>query len=149
MSEPRTIEEHASFLTKLVLNATAYGASRRNIVNQIQQYLEKNFHLTGVTNATPFRTKNPENLVRVHLDRAVLLGFGQKIKYTHTLVGERQPPLGEQHGNVNFVAVNVCGFMRGGKYFNLDRPALHLLANHNILSIESLEVEDLCCEEGQ
>ena len=65
----------------------------------------------------------------------------------HTLIGERQPTLGEQQGGANFVAVNVHAYVRGGVSITLERPAVHLLASHNILSIESLPLEKQCCEE--
>lgn len=85
---------------------------------------------------------NPDNnLVRVHLRQVMLIGWGEAAQYSHTLVGERQPLADEQHGKENFVAINVTDFVRGGVSRNLERPALHLLAASNILSVEKVRAD--------
>ena len=145
MSKSRTFAEHAKRLAKLAIFSNAYGMPREKTDARLRQHLEKYFQLVP-TEAAPFRTKNPENLVRIHLRQALLLGQGKGAKYAHTLIGERLPPLGEQYGGTGFVAVNVFGFVRGGVDGHLEHPARHLLAANNILSIEDVKIEHVCTE---
>ncbi len=84
---------------------------------------------------------NGENLVRVHLREAVLVGYGREARYAKVLCGKHEPMVDARYSGVPFLSMVVIGYVRNYQGVNLAEPTRALLAVSNILSIEDAKVE--------
>lgn len=85
---------------------------------------------------------NAENIVRVHLKQAILVGYGEEeARYAKVLIGEEQVTPTRAHHNDIFILVTVIGYVRGYQGHNLAEPTKMLLSTSNILSIEYAKIE--------
>lgn len=90
------------------------------------------------------KTRNRENMVRVHLKQAILVGYGEKARYTKVLIGEHEVIATDYHGQT-FMTVVVIGYVHGYQGYSLDEPTRMGLATGNILCIEDAKVEHEDC----
>lgn len=80
--------------------------------------------------------------VRIHLENAILVGYGDEAKYAKVLVGERDTsPDGPTRPRRLATAFIISGFVRGYRDTTLARPTKMLLSDYNILAIEEVRVE--------
>lgn len=86
---------------------------------------------------------NRENMVRVHLQQAILVGYGKEARYAKVLVGEREPVGTEHYAGENLAPVIVIGYVWNYRGHNLAAPTRMRLAASNILAIEDCKME--CC----
>ncbi len=82
---------------------------------------------------------NQENMVRVHLKQAILIGYGKEARYSKVLLGERQQV--EVHDTVQFQSFVIIGFVHGYQGYNLAQPTRIAVADKNILAIEDAKIE--------
>lgn len=91
---------------------------------------------------------NQENMVRIHLKQAILVGSGEEARYAKVLVGKREPMTVADEGYLNktIMTVMVIGYVWGYKGHTLEEPTRMRLASSNILAIEDVKVELAHCE---
>ena len=79
--------------------------------------------------------------VRIHLNQAILVGYGDEAKYAKVLVGKRDRMDDIVLHRTEFRAFTIFGFVRGYRGFTLDQPTRMRLAESNILAIEDAKIE--------
>ncbi len=81
--------------------------------------------------------------VRVHLNQAILVGYGEEARYAKVLIGQRPDSARISDEFQPFV---IFGYVRGYRGYNLEQPTRLRLATDNILAIEDCKVERVCCD---
>lgn len=73
--------------------------------------------------------------VRIHLEKAILVGNLDHQRYAKVLVGEQQQGADIRHGVTTFQTFVVSGYIFSYQYHKLPAPTLCTLADANILAV--------------
>lgn len=81
------------------------------------------------------------HMVRIHLQQAILVGYGKEARYAKVLLGRYSPSTNARYAGEPFLSVDIIGFVREYQGHNLEAPTHMLLPIRNVLSIEDAKVE--------
>lgn len=73
--------------------------------------------------------------VRIHLEKAILVGSLDDQRYAKVLVGEHELVADTVQGRLVFQTFAICGYVFSYQYHKLPAPTLYSLAESNILAV--------------